>query len=88
MKQIQPSNSSPKPDSKQSGCGMHGTSSWQGWVGLLVLLAIGGYLFTAQRAGGLLSALLLLAFIACPIMMYFMMRGMHGDNGGKGSGGR
>ena len=34
-----------------------------------------------------MNSLFLLFLLACPLMMFFMMRGMHGGQGGDASGG-
>ena len=34
-----------------------------------------------------MSSLLLLLIVACPLMMFFMMRGMHGGHGGNAESG-
>ena len=45
---------------------------------LLGLIVIGGFFLVTGHTAHILGALPFLLFLLCPLMMFFMMRGMHG----------
>jgi len=52
-------------------------------LSLVLLTIIALYLLT-EHSVHFFSALPYLLFLACPLMMWIMMRGMHGGHGGDG----
>ena len=52
-----------------------------GWLIFLVFTAIIAYLLTNGHAVHVVSALPFLIILICPLMMFFMMKGM--NNGGQ-----
>jgi hypothetical protein len=52
-------------------------SKWLTWV-LLGILAIGAFFLITGQTALFLGALPFLLLLICPLMMFFMMRGMHG----------
>ena len=56
----------------------------RGWLIVLAVAAIIAYFFASGHTVQVLSALPFLIFLACPVMMFFMMKGM--NHGGQDSG--
>ena len=52
-----------------------------GLYAIALAVIVVGALWAGLPAG---SLALLAVIVACPLMMFFMMRGMHGDQGGHG----
>jgi hypothetical protein len=57
-----------------------------GWLVFLAFSAIIAYLLVNGHTVHVLSALPLLIILACPVMMFFMMKNMNMDHGGQDSG--
>ncbi len=53
------------------------------WLRYVVAAVVGG-LLVATASGKLLTVLPLLLILACPVMMIFMMKGMHGGGDSHG----
>ncbi len=49
------------------------------WV-LLGFLAVGAFFLFTEHTAHVLGLLPFAIFLLCPVMMYFMMRGMHGGH--------
>ncbi len=49
------------------------------WV-LLGFLAVGAFFLLTEHTAHVLGLLPYAIFLLCPLMMYFMMRGMHGGH--------
>ena len=57
----------------------------RGWLIFLAFAAIIAYLFANGHTVHVLSALPFLIFLACPVMMFFMMKGMSNDGQDSGT---
>jgi hypothetical protein len=62
------------------------SSRLRGWLIFLGFMAIIAYLLANGHTVHVLSALPFLIFLACPVMMFFMMKNMNMDHGGQDSG--
>ena len=57
----------------------------RGWLVVLAVAATIAYLFVSGHAVNVASVLPFLLFLACPVMMFFMMSGMNHGGGDSGT---
>jgi hypothetical protein len=57
----------------------------RGWFIVLVVAAAIAYFFVSGHTANVASALPFLLFLACPVMMFFMMSGMNHGGGDSGT---